>query len=326
MTKTLTSGPLEAFEGKKILVLGDLMVDHYIWGSVKRISPEAPVPVVDVTSESVLLGGAGNVLNNILGLGGSVSFCGVVGSDDAGRWIASRVAEKGVALEGLMTEAARPTTKKTRIIAHQQQVVRFDHEDKSALSQRTNDAVADYVIAMLPEVNCLAISDYSKGVITRSLLKKILPEAIRLGVPVVVDPKVGHFAFYKNVSLVTPNHLEASQASGIEITDESSLFEAAQILFKKISSEAVLITRGEQGMSLFEKNGSVTHIPTVAKDVFDVTGAGDTVLSTLALALSIGMPLPEAARLANLAAGIVVGIVGTAAIQRADLAKAMTEQ
>lgn len=307
---------LNDFPGKRVLVLGDVMLDHYIWGTVKRISPEAPVPVVEVNSESVRLGGAGNVLNNILGLGGEVTFCSVIGADSAGEWIQERVQSKNVDMSGLIVEENRLTIKKTRIVAHQQQVVRFDHEARSPFLAKTTRRLSDYVISELSNVDCLAISDYSKGVISKSVLRKILPAARERGIPVIVDPKVNHFALYKNVTLVTPNNLEASQASGIDIQDEASLLKAGETILKKLNCQAVLITRGEQGMSLFESDGAVTHIPTDAKEVFDVTGAGDTVLSTLALALAVGAPLSEAARLANLAAGIVVGIVGTATIER----------
>ncbi len=302
------------------------MVDHYIWGTVKRISPEAPVPVVNVNSESVRLGGAGNVVNNILGLGGQVSFCSVIGEDDAGQWIRDRVASKGIDLGGIVVEENRPTTKKTRIIAHQQQVVRFDHEDHKPFLPKTNRRLINTALDALSQVDCLAISDYSKGVISKALLRKILPAAIKRGIPIVVDPKVSHFPYYKKVTLVTPNNLEASQASGIEIDHEDALLKAGKVLLKKLGSEAVLITRGEHGMSLFEKSGTLTHIPTEAKQVFDVTGAGDTVLSTLALALAAGASLPKAAKLANVAAGIVVGIVGTASIEREMLQKVLSSQ
>jgi len=317
---------LKQMSGKRVLVLGDLMVDHYIWGTVKRISPEAPVPVVDVNSESVRLGGAGNVVNNILGLGGNISFCSVIGEDQAGQWIRERVASKGIDLGGLIVEKDRPTTKKTRIVAHQQQVVRFDHEQRGAFLSKTSRSLVNYVLQTLSQIDCLAISDYSKGVITKPLLRKILPAAIKRGIPIVVDPKVSHFPFYKKVTLVTPNNLEASQASGIEIENDAALLQAGEVLLKKLSSEAVLITRGEHGMSLFEKSGAVTHIPTEAKQVFDVTGAGDTVLSTLSLALAVGAPLPLAAKLANMAAGIVVGIVGTASIENTVLQKVLSDE
>ncbi len=299
------------------------MVDHYIWGSVKRISPEAPVPVVEVNSESVRLGGAGNVLNNILGLGGEAILCCVIGSDDAGTWLSDRVAGKGVPLSGLIVEENRPTTKKTRIIAHQQQVVRFDHEKKKPIMKKTEKKLINTVLEHLPTIDCLVISDYSKGVITRPMLEVILPAALKAGVPVIVDPKVNHFPYYKNVTLVTPNHLEASQATGIEIEDESTLQAAGERILQLLNCEAALITRGEQGMSLFERNGKVTHIPTEAKAVYDVTGAGDTVVSTLSVALAAKMPCIDAARLANIAAGIVVGIVGTAVIEKPLLQKVL---
>ncbi len=299
------------------------MVDHYIWGSVKRISPEAPVPVVEVNSESVRLGGAGNVLNNILGLGGEVLLCCVIGSDDSGTWLSGRVAEKGASLAGLIVETDRPTTKKTRIIAHQQQVVRFDHEKKLPITKKTEQQLIDTVLAHLPQLDCLVISDYAKGVITRALLEVILPAANQAGVPIVVDPKVKHFPYYKNVTLVTPNHLEAEQASGIAIEDDASLQAAGERILAMLDCEAALITRGEHGMSLFERSGRVSHIPTEAKAVYDVTGAGDTVASTLAVALAAKMSLVEAAKLSNIAAGIVVGIVGTAAIEKDQLQKAL---
>ena len=315
---------LNRFAGHKVLVVGDLMLDHYIWGTVKRISPEAPVPVVNVLSESVLLGGAGNVLHNILTLGGNGALCGVVGSDDAGRWLTQELQSKGMDLNGVISEDNRPTTKKTRIIAHQQQVVRYDHEKKDSISAKTEKKFIDFILTQLTEVDCMVISDYSKGVITHGLMNAILPAALKRGISVIVDPKVSHFPLYKKVTLITPNHLEASQASGIDIENETSLCKAGRFLLKNLQCEAVLITRGEHGMSLFEKGGAITHIPAEAKQVFDVTGAGDTVVSTLSLALAAGAPMPVASRLANHAAGVVVGMVGTTAIQKEMLEKVIS--
>lgn len=315
---------LDHFSGKRVLVVGDLMLDHYIWGSVKRISPEAPVPVVTVLSESVLLGGAGNVLHNILTLGGTGILCSVIGSDDAGRWLMQELRSKGMELNGVLSEEGRPTTKKTRIIAHQQQVVRFDHEKKDNITVKTEKKFIDFILDHLLQIDCMVISDYSKGMITEGLLASVLPPVLKKGIPIIVDPKVNHFPLYKKVTVITPNHLEASQASGIEIENESTLQQAGRILLKKLGCRAVLITRGEQGMTLFEKGGEVTHIPTEAQQVFDVTGAGDTVVSTLSLALSAGAPLDAAARLANHAAGVVVGMVGTAAIRKETLEKALS--
>lgn len=315
---------VDRLEGHRVLVVGDLMLDHYIWGSVQRISPEAPVPVVNVLRESVLLGGAGNVLHNILTLGGRGLLCGVVGADDAGRWLSEDLKAKGVEIGGIVVEDERPTTKKTRIIAHQQQIVRYDHEKKSQISSKTEKKFIQFINEQIYHIDCMVISDYAKGVITKGLLRTILPLALRRGIPVVVDPKVHHFSLYKKVTVVTPNHLEASQASGIEIVDEATLRQAGKVLLKKLGCRAVLITRGEQGMSLFDKSGEITHIPTEARQVFDVTGAGDTVVSTLSLAISAGAPLPAAARLANHAAGVVVGMVGTTAIEKAMLERALS--
>lgn len=315
---------LDRLAGRKVLVVGDLMLDHYIWGSVQRISPEAPVPVVNVLSESVLLGGAGNVLHNILTLGGKGILCGVVGSDDAGKWLTQELKSKGMELNGIVSEENRPTTKKTRIIAHQQQVVRYDHEKREKILQKTEKKFIDFILDQLSRIDCMVISDYSKGVITEGLMSAILPAALKRGVAVIVDPKVNHISLYKKITLITPNHLEASQASGVEIQDEASLRKAGRTLLKKLQCEAVLITRGEQGMSLFESGGGITHIPTEAKQVFDVTGAGDTVVSTLSLALAAGASFPAAARLANHAAGIVVGMVGTTAIKKEMLERTLS--
>jgi D-beta-D-heptose 7-phosphate kinase/D-beta-D-heptose 1-phosphate adenosyltransferase len=314
---------VELFSRQTVLVVGDLMLDHYIWGAVSRISPEAPVPVVNVSSESIRFGGAGNVLHNILTLGGKGIIAGVVGSDNAGKWIAHELASRGVPCEGILLDADRPTTQKTRIIAHHQQVVRYDHEKIAPLPSKTEKGLIDFVVGAIPGVNGIILSDYAKGVVTPRLIKTLLPIAKKRGVPVLVDPKVGHFPSYKNVTLITPNHLEATQATGIAIRDEQTLLAAGAWLLKKMVCEAILITRGEAGMSLFERGGKVTHIPTEAKDVFDVTGAGDTVIGTLALGLCAGAPLVDAARLANCAAGLAVGIVGTAAIEKEMLKQAL---
>ncbi len=315
---------LDKFAGKRVLVIGDLMLDHYIWGSVKRISPEAPVPVVDVLSESVLLGGAGNVAHNIRTLGGEAFLCGVLGNDDAGRRLIRELKLIGVGLSGVVLEEERPTTQKTRIVAHQQHVVRYDHEKVINLLPKTEKKIIDMITEEMTRIHCAVVSDYAKGMITEGLLRAILPRLIRRGIPVIVDPKIKHFSLYKKVTLVTPNHLEASQAAGVEIVDESTLNLAGRTILNKLQCRAVLITRGEHGMSLFEKGGGVTHIPAEAKEVYDVTGAGDTVVGTLALSLSAGASLVDSTRLANVAAGEVVGMVGTAAIKKDLLEKALS--
>lgn len=306
---------VHSFRTRKVLIVGDLILDRYIFGKVSRISPEAPVPVVEVTRESFLLGGATNVANNIIALGGNVSIAGIVGKDTAGRILRELLDAQGVNTEGML-EDRRPTTVKTRVIAHNQQVVRFDKEDKKKLEGKSLADLLAYVKKAMHEHDAVIVSDYKKGVVTSALIKALVKYARANGTFVAVDPKVGHFHFYKNVSLITPNILEASQGSGIEIKDEKSLLKAGKTLLGRLSCRSVLITRGEEGMSLFEKSGqrgvSVTHIPTVAKKVFDVTGAGDTVIATFALAQTAGASLADAALIANHAAGIVVGEVGTA--------------
>jgi D-beta-D-heptose 7-phosphate kinase/D-beta-D-heptose 1-phosphate adenosyltransferase len=318
---------LDRFPKARILVVGDLMVDHYIWGNVNRISPEAPVPVVEVTSESIRPGGAANVFSNIVALDGQVELCGVIGSDESGRWLQQEVKQCGASIDGLIIEDHRPTIQKTRVVAHSQQVVRFDREKRQTISSSTHQKIFEFILNRMESMggcDCLVLSDYAKGVITQGLTKDLLSLAQKNGVSTIVDPKVKHIDYYREVTVITPNHLEASQASGVEIMDEASLLEAGHRLLKRLNCKSVLITRGEKGMSLFEKNGKATHIPTVAKEVFDVTGAGDTVVGTLALALASGATLTEAATLANHAAGVVVGIVGTATVSRQMLKEAIS--
>lgn len=313
---------LKKFPETSILVIGDLMVDRYIMGRVNRISPEAPVPVVEVLEESLLLGGAANVANNISSLGGKVFVAGTVGRDEMGRILIHKFREKGIDTEGIIVEGDRPTIVKTRIIAHNQQVVRFDKEVKSDISQSTLSLIFEYVKNLLPEINAIILSDYCKGVITRSLIEELL-KLTKSKVFIAVDPKVGHFDYYKGVSFITPNINEASFSSGIEITDEETLTKAGGILLKKLQCEAVLITRGEDGMSLFEGNGRVTYIPTFARKVYDVTGAGDTVIAAFTLCYSAGADMKDAAIFANHAAGIVVGELGTAVVTPKDIIKSI---
>lgn len=316
---------IKNFHSATVLVIGDIIADHYIWGKVERISPEAPVPIVDVQRESYMLGGAGNVANNILSLDGKVQICGVVGHDEMGRWITHSLRVQGVDISGVVVEDGRPTTKKTRVIAHSQHVVRFDHESRGEISEQAQSIILEYVKSHLKDIKVLVISDYSKGVVTRYIVKRLFELSMENNVAVVVDPKLKHFDYYTGATIITPNTSEASMASGIHIQDEESLRRAGEILLKQSGSKALLITRGEHGMSLFEKGGEVTHIPAVARDVFDVTGAGDTVVSTLALSLASGASLKDASRLANYAAGIVVGIVGTGTVRRGQLLSALAE-
>ncbi|MGQ9569919.1 MAG: D-glycero-beta-D-manno-heptose-7-phosphate kinase [Thermodesulfovibrionales bacterium] len=312
---------LKEFKKKKILIIGDLILDRYIWGKVNRISPEAPVPIVEVTKEDFLLGGASNVANNIAALGGSPTIVGVIGNDRAGEVMVNLIAEKRMTCEGIF-RCSRPTTVKTRVIAHNQQIVRFDKEDKNKIEGKVLKDTIGYIRAVLPKHDAVIISDYKKGVVSHELIKEVLKCSKNHKVFVSVDPKVGHFHLYKNVSLITPNINEASIASGIVIEDEKSLILSGKRLLKKLLCDVVLITRGEQGMTLFEEN-KVAHIPTIARDVYDVTGAGDTVIAAFTIAYASGANMEEAAIIANHAAGIVVGKIGTAVATPDEIKKSL---
>ncbi len=315
------------FSKASILVIGDIILDRYIWGKVTRISPEAPVPVVEVTKEDFLLGGAANVAANIKSLGGGVSVIGITGNDRARDVLVRLLEDKGIDSSGVFTDE-RPTTVKTRVIAHAQQVVRFDKEDHSKINSGLLKKILAFVEHKIKKdhIDAIIISDYKKGVISRELVKGVLRLTRQAGLFVAVDPKVGHFPFYRGVSVITPNLKEASEGSGIEIKDEASLIKAGRKLLKSLSLEAVLITRGEEGMSLFmRKKDNIVHyhIPTRAKKVFDVTGAGDTVIATFTLARASGASMIEACEIANYAAGIVVGEVGTATVRPEQLKEVM---
>ncbi len=311
---------VEHFSRTRILVVGDVMLDHYVWGNVSRISPEAPVPVVNVTRESLLLGAATNVVNNIHSLGGHVSVCGVIGHDSAGKKLVRLLGDRGITADGLIIEEGRQTTIKTRIIAHSQQVVRFDRETKGGIERETRGKIIDFINDRVRiGLDAIILSDYCKGVVTKELVRDIVKLARKNKIMVSVDPKVSHFGMYSGVTILTPNTKEASIGSKLEIEDDKSLLKAGTLLLKQLKCDAVLITRGEHGMSLFERGGRVTHIPTMAQEVYDVTGAGDTVISTLTLAMAAGAKMVDAAKISNYAAGIVVGVVGTATVKPEEL-------
>ncbi len=313
----------EDFSRRRIVVLGDLMLDEFIWGEVRRISPEAPVPVVEVRRETLNLGGAGNVVSNLRALGAEAVPIGLIGADDAALRIRERFFEIGAETGGLITDPARPTTRKTRIVAHSQQMVRADREDRSPVDHRIEALALSAVGDALPNADCLIISDYDKGLLTPKLLADCITAAHALGKPVILDPKIRNFSAYSGVDLITPNQAEAERASSIEISDDDSLLAAAQTIRRLLTCRNVLITRGEHGMSLLEEDGQLTTIPTVAREVYDVTGAGDTVIATLSLALTSGASLREAAVIANHAAGIVVAKIGTATASRDELLAAV---
>jgi len=305
------------FQDRRVLVLGDVMLDRYIWGRVSRISPEAPVPVVEVSGSTSALGGAGNVAHNVLSLGAFPLLVGVVGDDEEGRWIRDSLTES----RGIFIDRKRPTTVKTRIVAHHQQVVRVDQEKRRAFSPELEAAVMDFI--KNEHFEGIVLSDYNKGLISRSLMDKVLPFAQRRRTPVFVDPKVENIRLYSPVTLIAPNHLEAERIIHLPCQTDREVEAAGRRILDLLGCRYLIIKRGEQGMSVLEKGRRAIHLPTIAREVFDVTGAGDTVVAAAGLALLSGASILEAAILANAAAGIVVGKIGTATVTPAELRQAL---
>lgn len=310
---------IQSFPRCRIFVIGDLMLDTFIWGDVNRISPEAPVPVVEVREETRLLGGSANVVRNVATLGARASVAGTIGDDLSGKRMLELFQEIGVPCDGLVVEEGRPTTTKTRIIAQNQQVVRFDREWRRAMRGETVGRILGHVRDRVPEMDALIVSDYAKGMVTPELMDGIRDLRGKTGFPVTVDPKVRQVELYRGMTMVTPNHHEAARMADMDIHDEESLEEAGRVLIERLHCEMLLVTRGKRGMRLFLNDGSMVDIPTVARHVYDVTGAGDTVLAAVTLGIAAGLSPMEAAILANIAAGIVVGEVGTAAVSAAQL-------
>lgn len=311
------------FSAVRVLVVGDLMLDRFVWGRVSRISPEAPVPVVHVTNEDERAGGAGNVVSNLIALGGRAAMSGQVGRDAAGKHLTTALGRLGASTDGIIASNHLHTTEKTRIIAHQQQVVRLDREAPPSADAAVARRVRDWVLAHRSRYDVLLVSDYGKGVIGPELLHALAEAQSRAPKPWLVDPKRQNFEHYRRVSLVKPNREEAAAAAGVEIRDRKTLHAAGRRLLAQWEAEAVLISRGEEGIALFKPGAAVAEFPTVAREVFDVTGAGDTVMATCALALGAGGTYDEAAVLANYAAGVVVGKVGTATVTARELSDAI---
>jgi D-beta-D-heptose 7-phosphate kinase/D-beta-D-heptose 1-phosphate adenosyltransferase len=304
----------------RIVVLGDVMLDEFIWGDVTRISPEAPVPVVNIQRESTRLGGAANVLANIAALGADAKVIGVVGNDSAAEKLRTALRDQGGerTAESLIVDEQRPTTIKTRIIAHHQMVVRADREQRTQVNGSVEARIIETVKDAIANCDALVISDYDKGVVTPRILTDVLPLAYKR-IPVLVDPKIRNFDSYRPATLVTPNHHEALRLTNSEEDTEEGLKIAAQNIRARLACDAVLITRGDRGMMLFEGDNDPVCVETAAREVYDVTGAGDTVIATLATALAAGASMVEAAVLANHAAGIVVGKLGTATASAAEV-------
>lgn len=314
---------LPRFQEARVVVVGDLMRDLFIWGKVKRISPEAPVPVVEVARETAMLGGAANVVNNLVALGAKVHLAGVVGDDEPGEALITELVEKGVELEALVVEPNRPTTIKTRIIAHSQQMVRFDKETRNPITPESRTRMLKALKELIPRVNLVVISDYAKGVISPELTRPLFQAAHQGRKKIIVDPKLANLSCYKAADLITPNNLEAGQAARFEVETDAEVEKAGKIMLRELSAQAILITRGEHGISLIERGKPAHHIPTQAREVFDVTGAGDTVISALAVGMAVGMDLYSATVLANLAAGIGVAKLGTSVVSREELKDAL---
>ncbi len=312
-------GVLERFPAARVMVLGDVMLDRYYWGQVSRISPEAPVPVVDVERESSRLGGAANVAANIQSLGGTPVLIGVVGQDAGAAQLASGLAARDIQADWLVEDASRPTTQKTRVVAHNQQVVRVDQEEVRAADPAIQAALIERCRGALAATDAIVLSDYGKGVVEPPVVGALLNLAGSQRLPVCVDPKESHFDVYHPVSVLTPNLQEASRAMGAVVKDDDELEALGWALQRRLDCPALLITRGERGMSLFEAGGDHTYLPAASQEVFDVTGAGDTVVSAYALALAAGADHKVAAFLANQAAGRVIREVGTATCSVAEL-------
>ena len=298
---------LERMRGRKIMVVGDVMLDEWIWGTVTRISPEAPVPVVAVSDHSFTLGGAGNVASNLRALDANVHFVGTIGNDRLADRVHILLEEIGVTHEGVFRIDDRPTTRKTRIVAHNQQVVRADWESSEPLADADRARVVEFVRTYAKSVDAIVLSDYAKGLLSREVVEAALAAPL-----VIADPKPQNLMLFKGVTCVAPNLHEAAQASGIAITDDASLERAGTKLLDVLECTYVVITRGEAGMSLFGKDGQRAQVPAVARSVFDVSGAGDTVVAVLSLALAAGAGIEMALQLANFAAGAVVEKLGTA--------------
>jgi D-glycero-beta-D-manno-heptose-7-phosphate kinase len=318
-------GILKNFGGKKVMVIGDIMIDKYIWGDVSRISPEAPVQVVSVTKETYSPGGAANVAGNIASLGGKALMVGMVGNDSAKNIVMTDLDQMGIETSGILIDPDRPTIQKVRVIGKGQQLLRFDYEKKEHSHHDLQEKMINYIKSSIKDVDVIIISDYAKGCITPKVCQELRHLSSEHGKPVIVDPKPKHMPFYKGFYLMTPNSIEASEMSGIEDgTDEST-----ERIGEKLLSDLdinVLLTRGEKGMSLFEKSGKRVQVHANAKEVYSLTGAGDTVIAAIAMAIASGAELEDASFISNIAAGIKVGKIGTATVSIDEIKKQVMEE
>lgn len=335
-TNLFTSSPadlldaLERIQGLPVLVIGDLIVDRYVWGEVDRVSAEAPVPVLDVKREENRLGGAGNVAHNLKALGSVPTICGIIGDDDEGKELLKILQELGIAQHGVVVDRLRPTSLKTRILAQRQQMLRIDRELRTSMATAQCEAFAALVDALMESNKAIVISDYGKGVVTPALMKKLKDARAKGRIlfpskPLVIDPHPTNFDLYEEACIVKPNRKEAEKASGISITDMESATRAARKLEERWKTSVVFLTLGEDGLLMLERGKEKVVLPTVAREVFDVSGAGDTVTAVLSAALAAGVSLRIAGELANLAAGIAVSEVGTVAVTKEQIVTAIKQ-
>ena len=317
---------IDNFANVRLLVVGDIMLDRYWWGSVRRISPEAPVPVVELQKSTFAPGGAANVAANVAGLGAKVHLVGCIGKDNDADTLVELLKKANVSADSLVRITTRPTSVKTRVIAHSQQVVRVDQEITSEFTPEEHDLLWEKISEALPEVDAVIISDYAKGLLSETLLDRLISAAREMKKIVLVDPKGKSYARYSGATLLTPNRREAAEACNFDENMPDLVNIAGKHLIYKFGLDMALITQGEEGMTLFQRDREPLHLGTAAKQIYDVTGAGDTVIACLGVALGAGMDFVESAKIANLAAGLVVEQVGTTAITRAMLESALQPQ
>lgn len=322
-TQSRVTELFENFKRKRVAVVGDLMLDRYFWGSVARISPEAPVPVVEIESESARLGGAANVANNIKSLGGEPVLIGVIGNDNSAGLLCDLMRESAFTTAGLVVDADRPTTVKTRVIAHSQHVVRIDREARDEISYTLQHRILDVLRQNIHSVDAIIIEDYNKGVVVKSLIKQLVSLANEHQKVITVDPKFNNFFEYCGVTVFKPNSKEVEAVMGVRLVDDAAVEEAGRAVMDRLQAKSILLTRGEKGMTLFEQAGTITHVPAKTRKVADVSGAGDTVISTLTVALASGANVREATSLANYAGGVVCGEVGIVPIAKDALLSAI---
>lgn len=310
---------VKKFPNLKILLVGDLMLDEYVWGDVNRISPEAPIPVLDIKKVTYTPGGAANAAHNISSLGGQVLLVGVIGPEDKGKLLLDVLKEKGVQTQGIFIEESRKTTVKTRAVARNQQLVRLDWEDKDPIDQKIEEKIVAFISQNIKDSNFVIISDYAKGVVTPMLARKILDIASQSNVPCLADPKGEDYSKYRGCNIVTPNERELAQALNLRIKDDKAVIQAGKMLLAHVMCDHVLVKRGEKGMMLFEKSGNITQAVAINKNAIDVSGAGDTAGAAFVLSLAGGADLKQAMCIASHACGICVGKVGTAVVSPAEL-------